>query len=282
MPVFDQGYRPYEGKLKSRVFRWLPITRRCLGTTRKLPLIVALVIGAGPLAIKLLQAYTTGVMEGQFNMGNQWGFGDGLFFDLLSLEIFFTVLLLMVVGAGQIAEDIRTGALQIYFAKPITHADYVLGKLGTVVAAASLLTLAPGLVLLIASLAFAPDWSFITENPLLPLKIVGFALLISIVLGSLVLAISSLGRRGRMVGVTFAGGYFLTMVLGRAMPRIMRDARWEVVHIGNCLDAAGRTLFNAGPKPSAPPDLSWGILCGLFFLCVLILARRVKTVEVVQ
>ncbi|MHC4473640.1 MAG: hypothetical protein ACYS99_22100, partial [Planctomycetota bacterium] len=154
--------------------------------------------------------------------------------------------------------------------------------LGTVVAAASLLTLAPGLVLLIASLAFAPDWSFITENPLLPLKIVGFALLISIVLGSLVLAISSLGRRGRMVGVTFAGGYFLTMVLGRAMPRIMRDARWEVVHIGNCLDAAGRTLFNAGPKPSAPPDLSWGILCGLFFLCVLILARRVKTVEVVQ
>jgi hypothetical protein len=282
MPVFDQGYRPYEGKLRSRVVRWWPITRRCLATTRKLPLVVALVVGVGPLAFKLVQAYITGMFGEGMRIGNPWGFGDGLFFELISQEILFAVLLMMVVGSGQIAEDVRTGALQIYFAKPITHTDYVLGKLGTVVVASSLLTLAPALILLVTCFMFAPDTTFITGNPFLPLKILGFSLLVSFVLGALVLAISSLGKQGRMVAVTFAGCYFLTMVLGKAMPRIMRDARWEVVHIGNCLDAVGRSFFGAGPVVRAPTDLAWGILGALVFFSVLVLARRANAVEVVQ
>ena len=280
MPVFDQGYRPYEGKLKSRVFRWWPITRRCLGTVKKRPLIVALCVAAGPLLFHLVTVYGASLQAEKWNIKIQQGFGDGLFFQLLSSQIFCTVLVLLVVGSGQIAEDIRTGALQIYFARPITHADYVLGKMGTVLAAAGLTTLVPGLILLVGCMLFAPDWTFLRQNPWLPLKITGFALLISFVLSALVLAFSSLGRRGRMVAVTFAGTYVFTMVLGKALPRMLHDWRWEVVHIGNCLDAVGRTLFNAGVTPSAPAGIAGAILGGLFLAGVIVLARRVRAVEV--
>jgi len=188
---------------------------------------------------------------------------------------------MMLAGSGQIAEDLRTGALQIYFSKPITWFDYLLGKLGTVVAAGLMLTLLPGMILFVATLAFAPDLGFLIENPLLPLKIVAFSLLVSVVLGSLVLAFSSLGSRGRMVGVAFAGGYFFTMVLSRVLTAIFDDPRWEAVHIGKCLDAAGRTIFTEGPNVSAPPELAWGMLASLTLFSLVLLSRRVNAGEAV-
>lgn len=283
MPVFDQGYRPYEGPRIARAVRFWPITRTCFRNTVRWPFFVILFVGMFPLMYRFFEAYATGAGAALFPMfRTKWGFGDGLFFELISSEIFIAMLLLTVTGSGQIANDLRTGALQLYFARPITQADYVLGKLGAVVLSGLLVTLVPGVLLLFACMAFAPDFSFLAGNPWLPLKILGFSLLVSVVLGSLILAISSLGKQGRMVGITFAGGYFLTMVMSKALPRIFEDSRFEIVHIGRCLDAAGRTLFNDGTVTNAPADLALGILASLTILSIVILARRVDAVEVVR
>ena len=285
MPVFDQGYRVYEGPRKTRGFRWWPITRACFRASLRWPSFVVLVFGSFFLFYRIFMAYAAGTGAAVFPLPGLltgWGFGDGLFYQLLSYEIFPVVLMLAVVGSGQIADDFRSGALQIYFSRPIGQFDYVIGKLGAVVLFASLLTVLPGLILLIACAAFAPDWSFITENPLLPLKVLAFSLVICTVLGSLVLAISSLGNRSRLVGLTFAGGYFLSMVLGKVLPQIFRDPRWEVVHLGRCLDAVGRSFFSKGDPVYAPPELAWGICASLTLLSVIILSRRVDAVEVVS
>ncbi len=283
MPVYDQGYRPYEGALRTRFLRWWPITRRCLFTVRKKPLAAVLIAGGILLLYEVILVYATGVTERGFSrIVNPWGYGDGIFYDLLTRETYFVVLLLMVSGAGQIAEDVRTGALQIYFSKPITHADYVLGKLGAVVLSGCLLTLLPGALLFLACAAFSPDWSFLTGNPWLPLRILAFSLLISIVLGSLVLAVSSLGRKGRVAAIVFGGAYFFSMVLGEVLPRILADSRYEIVHLGRCLGAAGSTIFTQGDFPAGSPALAWGILASLSLVSVLLLARKVKAVEVVR
>jgi len=283
MPVFEQGYRPYEGPRTGGGPRSWPIAIGCLRTAIRWPFITLLVFGSIPLFFKLFQAYATGVDQGFLSkVVNEWGFGEGFFFEAISREIFFVVLLLVVAGSGQIAEDFRTGALQIYFSKPVTARDYVLGKLGTAVGAALFLTLAPGIILLVAVAAFAPDFSFLTENPWLPLKIVAFSLLVSVVLGSLVLAISSLSTRGRMAGLTFAGAYFFTLVLAKVLPKIFDDKRWEAVHIEKCLDAAGRSLFTDGPVLNVPPELAWGVCGGLTIVCLVVLYVRAAAVEVVS
>jgi ABC-2 type transport system permease protein len=282
MPVFDQGYRAYEGRVRGRALRWWPISIAGLRTVRKWPFIVVLIAGAFPLIIQIVMVYAAGASREMFpEFELPFGFSDALFFTLISWEIFFVVLLMLVVGSGQIAEDVRTGALQLYFSKPITQLDYVLGKLGTVVLAGSFLTLAPSVVLLIATAAFAPDWGFLTGDPLLPLKILGFSAVVSIVLGALVLGISSLGNRGRIVGIVFAGAYFLTMILGAILPEVLRDKRWEVVHLGNCLDAAGGSLFRNGVETEAPPEIAWIVLAGVVLLSLALLARRVRAAEVV-
>jgi ABC-2 type transport system permease protein len=297
MPVYELGYRAYEGKLRSRLFRWWPIAWRCFRTSMRWPFIAVSIVGLIPLFIRLLQAYAIGIAADstqltrvearivqvlQRGMGGTFEYGDQLFFSLISGEVLWAVLLLWFVGAGQIAEDFRTGALQIYFAKPITQLDYVLGKLGTVMLGAFWLTLLPGVILLLAVASFAPDWAFLTENPWLPLKILGFSCVIGFVFGSLVLAISSFARSGRMAGLTFFGLYIFSAVLGHVLPRIFNDQAWKAVYLKNCIDAVGHDFFPASPLPEVSPTTAWIVLGAVVIASFMVFVRKVEAVEVVS
>jgi len=298
MPVYDMGYRAYEGRILGRTFRWWPIVWRCFRTSVRWPFIVAVVIGTIPLFLRLIQAYAIGLandptlgpasLEAKIARGlsralpETFGYGDGLFFDLLSGEILPAVLVIWFVGAGQIAEDFRTGALQIYFARPITQLDYILGKLGAVMLAAFCLTLLPGVLLFLTVCAFAPDWTWLTGNPLLPLKILGFSTVIGLVLGSLVLAISSFARSGRMAGLTFFGLYIFSAVLGHVLPAIFDSQAWNAVYLKGCLDSVGHAIFVGSDLPEVSPSTAWIVLLGVVIASLLAFIRKVEAVEVVS
>ena len=60
---------------------------------------------------------------------------DGrLFGEFLNVQVIFTVFLSIFGGAGLIANDLRTGAILVYLSRPLTRRDYVLGKLGVLLA----------------------------------------------------------------------------------------------------------------------------------------------------
>jgi hypothetical protein len=249
---------------------------------RKWPFIVVLIAGAFPLIIQIVMVYAAGASREMFpEFELPFGFSDALFFTLISWEIFFVVLLMLVVGSGQIAEDVRTGALQLYFSKPITQLDYVLGQARDGRPRRFLPHARAERGAADRDRGVRPGLGLPHRDPLLPLKILGFSAVVSIVLGALVLGISSLGNRGRIVGIVFAGAYFLTMILGAILPEVLRDKRWEVVHLGNCLDAAGGSLFRNGVETEAPPEIAWIVLAGVVLLSLALLARRVRAAEVV-
>lgn len=285
MPVFDLGYRRYEGRRAARALRFWPVARTSFRTARRWPFWVILGLGSIPLLIHLVYAYASGLTGENPLLRraiNPWGYGDGLFYGLLTKELFWVVLLLTVAGAGQIAEDLRSGAMQIYFSKPITQLDYVVGKLVAVTLATACLTILPGVVLFLGAAAFAPDWSFLTQNPFLLLKVAAFSLLVASVLGPAVLALSSLGTKGRMVGLVFAGAWFVTWILAQALSGILEDPAWTAVHVGACLEAAGRTFFSQGEIPDAPVGPAWIVLGTVTFVSILVFTRKVDRAEVVR
>jgi ABC-2 type transport system permease protein len=297
MPVYDLGYRAYRGRLKGRLFRWWPIAWRSFRTAMGWPFWVVSVLATVPLFFRLVQAYFTGLSKdpaqltsleariAQFAnriLPDTFGYGDNLFYSLLSGEIFPAVLLLWVVGAGQIAEDFRTGALQIYFAKPITQLDYILGKLGATLLAAWWITLLPGIILLVGVAAFAPDWTFLTENPWLPLKILAFSTMIGITLGSLVLAISSFAKSGRMAGITFFGIYIFTAVLGQVLPEILLEPDWKAAYLKGSLDAAGHRFFPGAALPTVAGGTATLVVAGVVLASFFAFVRKVDAVEVVS
>src|SRR5439155_11832183 len=71
-------------------------------------------------------------------------------------QILIGVLFAAWAGSGMVADDVRSGALLVYLARPLTRADYVLGKLSVLVGTLFLLMVGPPLLLWMLAVALGP------------------------------------------------------------------------------------------------------------------------------
>lgn len=122
-----------------------------------------------------------------------------LFVLLNKLQMFYLLVLIGWLGPGLIAGDLRSNALPIYFARPITPRTYLVGKWLTIAVFIAVGMLLPNLLALAGGILIAggtPTWSE-------PLRLAG-ALVLSggIVMlcgGAVILALSSLSPDKRIV-----------------------------------------------------------------------------------
>src|SRR6185503_1627517 len=86
------------------------------------------------------------------------------FRQFLEQQQVFVFFVTVYAGAGLIANDRRANALQIYLSKPLTRAEYVLGKLAILMTFLLLVTWLPAIVLLMVQIAFAGNFTFLKSN----------------------------------------------------------------------------------------------------------------------
>src|SRR5207237_8057076 len=96
-----------------------------------------------------------GVPAGVVSIDNKF------FFNFVSVQGVFAFLLTAFTGPGLISPDLANGALPLYFCRPFSRAEYVLGKSSVLAILLSQITWVPGLVLFLvqASLAGA-SWTW--------------------------------------------------------------------------------------------------------------------------
>ena len=186
------------------------------------------------------------------------------------------------VGAGLIANDRRANALQLYLSKPLSAAEYVAGKMAILFVFLIFVTWAPAMGLLLVQAIFAGSFTFIRNNAYLLPAITLFSLAQVLLASSTMLALSSLSKSSRFVGVMYAGLMFFTaalfqalrgitgstvvcLALARRRPRTAR--RRHLPHPSALRPAAGRGRRSPSSRSSPRPAF--------------ILARRVKGVEIV-
>jgi ABC-type transport system involved in multi-copper enzyme maturation permease subunit len=216
--VHSIGYR----RLPSRGHRWAPwpIARTALALAfRKRS---AKVAGALCASVAFVHAVT---LVGQVLVGRladdmgQSGAGSfaadmivsavGQVHETLStfvgVQLYATAILLAVVGAGLVADDRRTHAFELYFSRPLSGRDYVVGKL-LVAAAVPVATIVVPFVLLFAlAVGIAPHG---LADALWPLFLPGMlaAVLAAAVLAGTIVGASAIGERARTVGVAYVLG----------------------------------------------------------------------------
>jgi hypothetical protein len=125
-----------------------------------------------------------------------------LYPDLMATQVFWALALATVVGAGEIAEDFRTGALTFYLGRPVTRLDYVLGKAAAVSIPVLAVTLLPTLVLFVLQGLFEGSFAWVREHARVPFAAAGMALLACLFASGFVLGLSSFVRRRRWATVT--------------------------------------------------------------------------------
>jgi ABC-2 type transport system permease protein len=249
MPIFDQGYQHWQGPLSGRMWRWLTIARHGVRVQRNNRLLRIFMLVAWIQALGLIGAMVVwGLVErkipgvlGPLNWlpadllqdpnayrAAAWTLAYSFFFKV---ELFFVMLLVAIAGPGLISQDLRFNALPLYFARPLTRLDYFLGKLGVIGALVASIAVGPAVFAYVVGLCFCLDLSAVKDTYPILLASVAYGLVITLSAGTLILALSSLTRRSLYVGITWAGFWIVSSMVGGIMTEIHRDSVREEIQI---------------------------------------------------
>ena len=308
MPVFEKGYRRYEGEL-SRSSRVLAITWENIRTRlRWWSWILLLVSWCAPFAILAVMVYVFTAGRAQLGLGRMGNTLTGgspptmafaemhnpgntilssltsdstyLLWQCMHWSVMWSLIVPAMLCAGILASDRRTGALQIYFSRATTRPQYMIAKFLTVAAFTFVVTGLPALLLWLESCLFSPSQSYLLATWYAPFSILLASCFYAYWTGSIVLSLSSLLGRPVLVGVFALIGFFLMSGVGTLLFHAFKKPEWAIVSPGYLLGGLTAPLFGLDlPDWFKTP---WPLLLGIV-LPTLLLAlswRRVKAIEV--
>jgi ABC-2 type transport system permease protein len=334
MPIFDQGYQHWRGKLSSHAWRWWTITRHGVRTQLKsrwtrlvvlFALVPALVLAAflciwGLLEQKSNQSllemlpFLPEAVRGaprQFRVP-VWTLAYLYFFQV---EMFFTMILVVLIGPSLISQDLRFNALPLYFSRPLRRSDYFIGKLGVIGVYLAAVAIVPAVLAYALGVCFSLDLGVVKDTFRILMASVGYGLVVVLSAGTLMLALSSLSRSSLYVGAAWVGIWLVSNALGGILTETVRADWCPLTSYTTNLDRVCQVLLDSDsaqkqilasapgsfggdrrggrPTPPAPPldgqvrrpapvpKWYWSatVLAGLFGLSVWILTSRVKSLD---
>ena len=278
MPIHDQGYRRYGGDKAQRGTGWLVITKAGLRTFfAKRAFLGLLLVSWFPFFVRAVQIYAAANLpQAAFLAPTPETFRQ--FLDQQQIFVFFVT---VYVGAGLIANDRRANALQIYLSKPLTRAEYVFGKLAILMAFLALVTWLPAIVLLVVQISFAGNFTFFRNNVFLFPAITVFSFVQVTAVATAMLALSSLSKSSRYVGILYAAVLFFTQAIYGVLYAVTRSTSLSWISFSANLTQIGDVIFRQPLKYDTPWPVSLMMIVGLIVLSGVVLERRVRGVEVV-
>lgn len=277
MPIFSQTYRAYDGSHR-RGFRWLIIVMqelRILFSSRYflLLLLPALLhfsfrvfqIGIYDMLDMSIANPALVAMRNSMLMNVD----KKMFFDFLRLQAPQVFLVFLYAGSGMICNDFQDNLIEIYFSKPITRRDYILGKLMTLITIGALITFIPASLLVLIHNLMAPGMETLKETWWLPLSIAAFSALIIMPCALCVLAASSsLSTRGNASMALFMVLLGDT-IFGGIMYGLLRNPNIEIVAVPLAINNVGKALFSIR-RISYDLHWAWPLLI-ILFVCAIAL-----------
>jgi ABC-2 type transport system permease protein len=278
MPIHDQSYRRYAGARGSHGRAWLVIARAGIRTMVRKRLFLGLLLLAWlPFLVRTVQIY----IATNFPQATMLAPSAETFREFLHQQGTFIFFVTIYVGAGLIANDSRANALQIYLSKPLTRAEYVAGKLAVLVSFLLLVTWAPAMLLLAVQTLFAGSTAFLREHVYLVPAITLFSLLQVLLASFTILALSSLSKSSRYVGILYTGAVLFTDAIYGVLRVVTGGTTVAWVSFPANLAQIGDVIFRLPPRYAVPWTVSLLVVFVLVALSMLVLERRVRGVEVV-
>lgn len=287
MPIHDQGYRRYGGGKAPHGQAWAVIAKAGIRTMlAKRAFLGLLLLAWFPFIVRAIQIYASA----NFSQVSFLAPNAEMFHDFLEQQGFFVFVITVYVGAGLVANDRRANALQIYLSKPLTRTEYVFGKLAILMAFLLLVTWVPAIVLVIVQLMFAGSFTFLRTNLYLFPAITVYSFVEVITIAAAMLALSSLSKSARFVGILYTGLFFFTTALWGVLTLALRAFHTQPgqgrpgvswISLSADLTQVGNAIFRLPPKYDSPVVVSFAVIVVLVVVSGIVLERRVRGVEVV-
>jgi ABC-2 type transport system permease protein len=279
MPIHDQGYRRYLGSKAAVGKAWQVITRAGVRTVlAKRSFIALMLLAWAPFVVRAVQIY----IAANFQQASFLAPQAETFREFLEQQGVFVFFVTIYIGAGLIANDRRANALQVYLSKPLTRAEYVAGKFAILFLFLASVTWFPAILLLLVQTMFAGNFAFVQENVFLLPAITLFSLLQVLVSAMTMLALSSMSKSSRFVGIMYAGLIFFTAAFFQALRGITGRTSWAWLSPTDTLEQIGAYIFRMEPPYQLSPVVAIVTIIALIAASAWILERNVRGVEVVK
>jgi ABC-type transport system involved in multi-copper enzyme maturation permease subunit len=193
----------------------------------------------------------------------------------------FALLAVSWFASGLFCEDRKAGAHQLYFARPITRLDYFLGKFLTASFFSVCAMLVPLLSVCIAAAIFSPEWSFLKKEWGVIPRVIGFSLLWTVVVSSLVLMASSLASRKSFALLAIFGLVMLSVPFAAILGEFVDKKLFALALFVDLNVLAHHFLGRPGEIDGVTSGSAWVAVLALLALSWMIIAWRLRRLEVV-
>ena len=203
------------------------------------------------------------------------------FFVFITVQGVLAFMLTAFTGPGLISPDLANGALPLYFCRPFSRAEYVLGKASVLAILLSEITWVPGLILFAVQASLAgSSW---TWNHLWIVSSLMLSSFLWIAILSLLAMALSAWVKWRIVAgalllaVLFFGGGF-----GQAINAVMRTQSGHFIDIVYLIGTVWTSLFRIDNDRGISSPAAWIALLIYCGICLALLVRKVRAYEVVK
>ncbi len=286
MAVYRRTYTSYAGALTPAWSRFLVLFRYSRKNLFRSKLQTALFVLCFfyPLGCLLFiyLAHNLSFLETFGKVGGDVFSIDNKFFLLfISVQGSLAFVLTAFTGPGLISPDLSNGALPLYFCRPFSRAEYVVGKASVLTILLSQITWIPGLVLFAvqASLAGA-SWTW--DH----LWIAGSLVLCSwiwiAILSLLAMALSAWVRWRIVAGALLLAVLFFGAGFAQAINAVTRTQSGNVLNLLYLISTVWTSLLRVESDRSLSSAEAWIVLLIYCGICLALLVRKVRAYEVIN
>ncbi|HEY3738407.1 MAG TPA: hypothetical protein VGL53_01120 [Bryobacteraceae bacterium] len=289
MAVYKRTYKPYTGAMTPEWSRFLILPRfawRTLFQTRFILIFYVICffypVGAA-IAIYLnhnlsfLSQFSPKLASsnGLFEVG-------GRFFALYtSIQAAMAFILTSFVGPGLVSGDLSNNALPLYFCRPFSRTEYVVGKLSVIALLLAFITWVPGL-LLFGIQGSLEGWKWVSANAWLAWGVFVTNFIWTLLISLLALAISAWVRWKVVAGGMLLVIFFLGSGLGQAINAILRTDAGYWIDLAADFGQICSDFYRIKDHTDVSTEEALTSLALMCALSVWLLWRKVRAYEVAR
>jgi ABC-2 type transport system permease protein len=299
MAVYKRYYKSYDGALTPEWSRWLVPAKYSLDKLFQSRLVIGYSVAcyvfpiiAGLMIYLRYNASAIALLG--LNVDRLLPIDANFFATFLSVQGFFSFLMAAYAAPGLIGPDLSNNALPLYLCRPISKAEYVLGKIAVLLIPLSLITWVPGTVLWSMQAGLeGGDWG---RNNFYLLTGLFFGSLLWILLLSLLgLALSAWVRWKVLASALLFGIFFITTALSEIVNEVLVTKLGYLLNPGHVIGIIwarilgvrpNKTLlgelFNVRQSEDVPQWAAWATVTLMCGVCVWLLNRKLRAREVVS
>jgi ABC-2 type transport system permease protein len=285
MAVYRRNYKPYSGALTgawSRCFVLFRYSRRNLFRSKFLTALFVICFFYPVVCLMAIYLAHSASFLQEMGVPTGWlSIDNKFFYYFMIVQGVFAFLLTAFAGPGLISPDLANGALPLYFCRPFSRAEYVLGKSSVLVILLSQITWVPGLVLFVMQACLVgPSWAW--SNLWIAGSLVTSSLIWIAILSLLAMALSAWVKWRIVAGALLLGVMFFGAGFGEAINAVLRTQSGHFFNVAYLMGTVWNGLFQVDSEHAIPVAQAWVALLAYCAICLGLLMRKVRAYEVVR